>query len=98
MTERRLVRVTEQFFDRLDDLFPEVRTVEGDPSAADFLLHELPNVIEKLATDFESAAMLTGGEPDVRVLIAAGLLVPYYGVYAALVEDGSVEIFWLDID
>jgi hypothetical protein len=95
---RRLVRVTDQFFDRLDELFPEVRTADGQASAADFLLHEMPNVIERLAVDFESATIPSGREPGVRVLIAAGLLVRFFGVYAAIVEDGSVEIFWLDVE
>ena len=97
MTQRRLVRVAEQFFERLDALLPAIRTPAGRPSAADFLLHEMPNVIEKLAVDFESATTPSDEEPGVRVLIAAGLLVRYYAVYAAEVDDGAVEIYWLDI-
>ena len=63
MTERRQVRVTEQFFEQLDELFPASRSPEGRPSATDFLLHEMPNVIEKLAGDFETATMPSGTEP-----------------------------------
>ena len=36
-------------------------------------------------------------EPDVRVLIGSGMLVPLLAVYAAIVDDGGVEIFYLDI-
>ena len=95
---RRQVRVTEQFFDRLDELFPESRSPEGAPSGTDFLLHEMPNVIEAVAVDFEGSTMSTRSDPDVRVLIAAGLLVPFFSVYASIVGEDAVEIFYLDID
>jgi len=52
VSERRSVRVTEQFFARLDELLPAERTPDGGPSATDFLLHEMPSIIERLATDF----------------------------------------------
>jgi len=97
VTHRRLVRVTDQFFERLDALLPAVRTPDGRPSTADFLLHEMPNVIDKLAVEFESATTPSVDEPDVRVLIAAGRLVRYYAVYAVEVDDGSVEVLWLDV-
>ena len=84
--------------DRLDELLPEVRTAQGQAAAADFRLHEMPNVIERPAVDFESATIPSKWEPGVRVLSAARLLVPYFGACAAIVEDGSVEIFWLDIE
>ena len=41
MSQRRRVRVTEQFFERLDELLPADRSADGLPSATDFLLHEL---------------------------------------------------------
>lgn len=48
---RRQVRFTEQFFERLDELLPPGRPDDGGPSASDFLLHELPNVIDAIADD-----------------------------------------------
>lgn len=53
MTPRRAVRVIESFFDRLDELLPADRTAVGGPSATDFLLHDLPAIIDSLAVDFE---------------------------------------------
>jgi hypothetical protein len=97
VSERRRVRVTEQFFGRLDELLPAERTSSGEPSATDFLLHEMPPIIDKLATDFEGTTTPTPSRPTVRALIAAGLLVPYLAVYAELAADGSVEAFYLDI-
>ncbi len=49
MTDRRQVRVTEQFFDRLDELLPGQRSATGTPSATDFLLHDMPRIIDLLA-------------------------------------------------
>jgi len=43
---RRQVRVAQSFFDRLDVLLPEERGEDGTPSTADFLLHELPPIID----------------------------------------------------
>ena len=40
----RLVRFSQPFFDRLDQLFPEERSADGAPSAADFLLYVLEQV------------------------------------------------------
>jgi hypothetical protein len=50
MSQRRLVRVAPSFFDRLDELLPGERTA-GQPSATDFLLHELPRIMDRLAQD-----------------------------------------------
>ena len=97
MTERRLVRVTEQFFERLDEIIPAERSSDGAPSATDFLLHEMPPIIERLATDFEGTTTPTEEQPSVRALVAAGLLVPFLAVYAELMADGSVEVFYLDV-
>ena len=97
LTLRRDVRVTQQFFNRLDELFPPHRGGDGSPSATDFLLHEMPNIIEKLAVDFEAATAPSNLEPDVRVLVGSAILVPLLAVYAALDGDGGVEIFYLDI-
>ena len=53
----------------------------------------MPNIIETLATNFEMATTPSDLEPDVRVLIGSGMLVPLLAVYAAIVDDGGVEIF-----
>ena len=98
MTGRRLVRVTDQFFDRLDQLLPAERKADGTPSTHDFLLHDMPTVIEKLATDLERWTTPAPHDARARVLIRAGSVVPFVMVYAELLEDGSVEVFYLDID
>ena len=96
MTERR-VRFTDQFFDRLDVLLPFERDDSGTPSVTDFLVLEAPRLRDRLATDFEGSTMPTG-DPDVRVAIGAGTIIPYLALYAYIADDGAVEVFWLSLD
>lgn len=70
---RREVRVTDQFFNRLDELLPAERSVDGQPSTTDFLLHEIPSVIELLASTFEDVTIPVVPGSDMRVLITAGV-------------------------
>jgi len=92
----RLVCFTEQFFDRLDLLLPNERGADGTPSVTDFLLLDLPRVRDALVSDYEGSTLPTE-EPDVRVLIAAGVLVDRYAIYATC-EDNTVDVFWLVFD
>jgi hypothetical protein len=92
----RQVRFTEQFFDRLELLFPTERGVDGTPSVTDFLLLELPAVRDRLATNFAGSTLATD-DPDIRVFIGAGILVSRFAIFAVLDED-IVEAFWIVID
>lgn len=94
MTERRRVRVSQTFFDRLDELLPEGREGEGSPSSADFLLHDMPAVIDRLALAYEASTAALEDGFDVRVLITAGVLVDFMAVYVTLASDGDVEIIY----
>jgi len=75
VSPRRQVRVASSFFDRLDELLPDERSATGVASTADFLLHEIPPLIDLLAADYEAATLEVPGVPEVRVLIATGVLV-----------------------
>lgn len=98
MTERRQVRVAPSFFERLDALLPEERSASGVPSTADFLLHEMPPLIDLLALDYEATTLEVKDVPGVRVLIAAGVLVARLALYVVLAGDDAVEIIYLEID
>lgn len=95
---RRQVRVTEHFFVRLDELLPDSRTADGGPSATDFILHDMPAIIDRLADDYEGSTLPVDGTPQIRMLIAAGMLVPFFVVYATIAPDNAIEILYLDID
>lgn len=43
--------------------------MSGDPSSADFLLHEIPPIIDQLAEDYEGTTVGVRDAPEVRVLI-----------------------------
>ena len=98
MTERRQVRVSQTFFDRLDELLPAERSAEGFPSATDFLLHEIPAVIDRFAVAFEESTTPFVAGSDIRVLITAGVFVNLMAVYAVIANDGAVEIIYLEIE
>ena len=68
MTDRRQVRVPDQFFDRLDLLLPQERSADGLPSGADFLLHEMPKIIDALAEDHLGVTLPVADVDDVRML------------------------------
>jgi hypothetical protein len=50
---RRTVRVDQQFFTELDAQLDESRGPNGEPSASDFLLIELPTIAEAFAARFD---------------------------------------------
>lgn len=95
--DRRIVRVSSSFFDQLDELRAE-RGDGGEPSATDFVVIELPAVIERFATDFESLPEIIDGAPGGRMLIAPGLLVRAFAVYGLLVADGSIDLAGITIE
>lgn len=45
---RRRVRVAGSFFEQLDELFGPERGTAGQPSGTDFILFELPDVVERV--------------------------------------------------
>lgn len=98
MSGRREVRVSPSFFERLDELLPDERTPDGRPSATDFLLHELPSIIDLLATDYERVTLEVEEVPGVRVLVTAGRLVTRVAFYVALAPDDGVEVIYLDVE
>lgn len=98
MSERRQVRVAPSFFDRLDELLPEEHSSTGLPSIADFLLHELPPLMDALADDYEATTLEVRGLLSVRTLIAAGSLIPRLALYVTLDADDAVEIIYLQFD
>ncbi|MGH9179889.1 MAG: hypothetical protein ACRD0N_15240 [Acidimicrobiales bacterium] len=98
MSGRRGVRVRPSFFERLDELLPDERTADGQPSATDLLLHELPSIIDLLATAYEETTLEIEQVPGVRVLVTAGRLVTRVAIYVALGADDAVEVIYMDVE
>ncbi len=95
MTLRRVV-VLPQFFDRFDRLLPAERTAAGNPSTADFVLHDLTAIIDTLADDYEGTT-IPAPATNIRIMITAGMTVPFVAVYVDLRSDGTIEIISLNL-
>jgi hypothetical protein len=98
VTDRRQVRVSDSFFQQLDELFGAERGEDGEPSATDFLVVELPTVIERFARDFDGLPMVIVGVPNGRVLLVTGRLVPVLAVFGVLVSGDFIELVGLTVD
>jgi len=96
--DRRVVRVSPAFFEQLDEQLGSVRGDAGQPSATDFLVIDLPAIVERFATDFEGLPEFMEGVGVARVLVATGRLVRAVAVYGLLVADDSVELIGIELD
>jgi hypothetical protein len=61
LTGRREVRVSEDYFRQLDSQLGPTTGLHGEPSSTDYLIIELPAVVERFATDFDSLAEFVSG-------------------------------------
>ena len=96
--DRRIVRVSNSSFESLDEQLGSERGAHGQPSATDFLVLDLPTVVERFATDFEGLPEIVDGYSSGRMLIARGKLVRTFAIYGLLMADGSIELIGVDID
>ena len=64
----------------------------------DFLVIDLPAVVDRFATAFDSLPEIVEGLPSARMLIAAGRLVTRFVVYGLEAPDGSVDLIGIDLD
>ena len=98
MTDRRVVRVSSDFFDQLDRQLRPERGPSGEPSATDFIVVDLPTIVERFAAQFESLPEAVEGVPEARVVVGTGEVVRAFVVYGLLLTDGAVELIGVDID
>ena len=95
---RRVVRVTDQFFDDLDRQLDAERGPNGEPSVNDFNVYELLEIVERFATGFDDLPQPIEGRSDYRMLITAGVLVPRYSIIGQLAPDDAVELIQIELD
>jgi hypothetical protein len=89
---RRRVRVTESFFEQLDELLHPDRGPNGEPSATDFLVIDLPSIVDSFGTGFDALPEVIEGVPSPRMLIAVGRLVGRFVVFGLEAADGSIDL------
>ena len=70
----------------------------GEPSATDFLVLDLPVVVDRFATGFEHLPEMIDGVPQARMLIATGRLVRAFVMYGLLGLDGAVDLIGIELD
>ena len=95
---RRIVRASPAFFVDLDRQLGSDRGPHGEPSATDFLVIELPAVVERFATGFETLPEAVEGVAEARMVIGIGRVVRAFAVYGLLMSDDSVELIGIEID
>lgn len=95
---RRTVRVDQQFFTELDAQLGETRGPDGEPSASDFLLIELPTIAETFGERFDELLRLYPERDDYRYLVAGGRLVYAALVVGQLIDDDTISLFGIEID
>lgn len=95
---RRTVRTSQAFFDQLDGQLGTSRGPNGEPTATDFLVVELPAIVEAFATRFDELPEAVEGVPHARMAIGTGALVSAFAVYGLLMADDSVELIGVEID
>jgi hypothetical protein len=94
---RRLVRVSESVFELLDAALGSERGPSGEPSAHDFEYLELPQIIERFASDFDELPE-ADGLSGIRVLLAQGTLVQAFAAFGLLLEDDSIDLISITVD
>ncbi len=98
MISRREVRVTEAFFEELDAQLGSVRGPTGEASATDFLVIDLPAVVERFASGFDELPEAVEGIASARMFIGSSALVRAFVVHGIETTEGVVELVGVEID
>ncbi len=76
---------------------PAERSSAGAPSPLDFLLCELPDIVEVFATESDSLPGIFRAPSYVRTLLGRGQLVKLSFVAGRLTDDGIVELRMIEL-
>lgn len=98
MTDRREVRVAEDFFHDLDRHLSDERGRNGEPSATDFLVMDMPAIVDQFALRFDELPAVHPDQSLARVAVGSGVLVAAFAVYGFELPDGSIEIVGIDVE
>lgn len=98
MNSRRVVRVSTEAFEQLDRQLGVERGSAGEPSATDFIVVDLPTIVERFATRFDELPEPVEGVASLRAVIGTGEVVRAFVAYGLLLDDGVIELIGLDID
>ena len=98
MSSRREVRVADSFFEELDTQLGEQRGPNGEPSATDFIVLDLPRIVEEFSVRFDELPEAVPDVGAVRMLIGIGTLAVAYVVHGVETSSGHVELIGVELD
>jgi hypothetical protein len=98
VSSRRPVKVDDRFFELLDQQLGSERGPNGEPTATDFLLADLPAIADRFSTDFDELIQPIPGRPDYRASLSVGVLAPRILVTGVLDSDGTVTLLSVRMD
>jgi len=97
MTSRREVRVAESFFEELDRQLGPERGPSGEPSATDFLVVDLPTIVEAFASGFDELPAAIKGLESVRMFIGTGALAQALVMHGIETTEGIIDLVGIEI-
>jgi len=98
VTNRRKIRVDSAFFDDLDNQLDADRGPNREPSSTDFIVIELPAIVDEFAQRFDELPLAYAGRPDYRVLVASGILVAGSVIVGQLVAENTIVLLGIELD
>jgi len=97
VTDRREVRVADSFFNELDLQLGSERGPSGEPSATDFLVVDLPAIVDVFATQFNALPGMTDGLAAMRMFIGTSTLASAFVIYGIETSTGVVELVGIEL-
>jgi len=85
-------------FDDLDRQLGSDRGPNGEPSSTDFIVIDLPTVVDEFAESFDTLPIAYPDRPDYRVLVVGGSLIAASVVVGQLVADDTVVLLGIELD
>src|SRR3954452_7168095 len=82
----------------LDDALGADRGPNGEPSASDFIVLELPPIVDRFAIDFDGLPEIAEGVPAGRMLITSGVLVRAVAVFGLATSDTTIGLIGVTIE
>ena len=98
MSGRREIRVAESFFEELDAQLGTERGPNGEPSATDFIVMDLPRIVDEFAERFDELPEVVEGVGAMRMLIGVGALATAYVVHGVETVAGAVQLIGVELD
>ena len=98
MSRRREVRVTDSFFAEVDNQFGLERGPAGEPSATDFIVVDLPAIVEQFASAFDELPEATDAIPSMRMFIGSGTLAIAFVVHGIEMQKGVIHLIGIEVD